>query len=286
MSTCKPLEDDSLKSTFAGDSATTGSVLSSGDPSDEYCPPSPCSPPASPFDRSRSTPSVNDRQIRPKLNTISLTQSVYDHWVPNTDNCQLCGLSFGLRSARHHCRICGKNVCRFCSPNRVQIDGHEKLQRACTPCVSSASQAGHIITSMCHRLNTLLPAESFALVMPDTASEAIDLLKSIVSRLERHDTEQKEWAADQSHRINQATIDALAKTSKVNSLTGELSDLQKDMKRTRCHLADIAAQLQSSSADSGSLAAVSEDARLEDMALFCKAALGMMDRSECKISNP
>eukprot|EP00747_Dinoflagellata_sp_TGD_P087927 gnl/TRDRNA2_/TRDRNA2_163819_c0_seq3.p1 gnl/TRDRNA2_/TRDRNA2_163819_c0~~gnl/TRDRNA2_/TRDRNA2_163819_c0_seq3.p1 ORF type:complete len:275 (-),score=43.19 gnl/TRDRNA2_/TRDRNA2_163819_c0_seq3:152-934(-) len=61
-------------------------------------------------------------------------------WESDAPNCTLCGTTFDKRclKLRHHCRICGKNVCAACSPNQVQLEGQRRLQRACTPCVTVA----------------------------------------------------------------------------------------------------------------------------------------------------
>merc|ERR1719379_1015885 len=64
-------------------------------------------------------------------------------WEENTTSCGVCGTRFQKRrmTRRHHCRICGKCVCSSCSPSMVQLEGHKKPQRACTPCVKNATVA-------------------------------------------------------------------------------------------------------------------------------------------------
>ena len=36
-------------------------------------------------------------------------------WLPDTNLCQLCLMNFTLLNRRHHCRLCGINVCGACS---------------------------------------------------------------------------------------------------------------------------------------------------------------------------
>ena len=37
-------------------------------------------------------------------------------WTPNSAACEVCEASFTLFSRRHHCRRCGKCVCKTCAP--------------------------------------------------------------------------------------------------------------------------------------------------------------------------
>jgi hypothetical protein len=68
------------------------------------------------LDRIRNDPSSHhvsqlDR-IRPRIAT---------NWIPDhaVDACQICKAEFGLTFRRHHCRACGKVVCRYCSPKEI-----------------------------------------------------------------------------------------------------------------------------------------------------------------------
>lgn len=60
-------------------------------------------------------------------------------WEDNTPNCSICGVRLGKRhfNPRHHCRICGRCVCKGCSSHEVQVLGHDKPQRACKDCFGS-----------------------------------------------------------------------------------------------------------------------------------------------------
>ena len=54
----------------------------------------------------------------------------------SSDECQICHKNFGLLSLRHHCRVCGREVCSSCSPERVAIarlEYHTPV-RVCVDC--------------------------------------------------------------------------------------------------------------------------------------------------------
>jgi len=65
------------------------------------------------------------------------TDHVLGNWQEDTTSCGLCGITIGKLS-RHHCRICGLCVCASCSPSGFQVDGSNKVQRACAACVANA----------------------------------------------------------------------------------------------------------------------------------------------------
>jgi len=60
------------------------------------------------------------------------------HWQENASHCGICAAALGKRrmKPRHHCRICGRCVCAFCSANSVTVAGSPGLHRACNPCVA------------------------------------------------------------------------------------------------------------------------------------------------------
>mmetsp|Transcript_138797 Transcript_138797/g.241503 ORF Transcript_138797/g.241503 Transcript_138797/m.241503 type:complete len:420 (-) Transcript_138797:123-1382(-) len=60
-------------------------------------------------------------------------------WEEDATHCRVCNNPIG-KLRRHHCRICGRCVCTPCSPSSICLNGQPKLQRACTPCVSSVSR--------------------------------------------------------------------------------------------------------------------------------------------------
>jgi len=58
-------------------------------------------------------------------------------WTPDSATCQICSAKFSMTKRRHHCRKCGKCVCKACSPNKMSLDGYKGLQRVCCTCTRS-----------------------------------------------------------------------------------------------------------------------------------------------------
>eukprot|EP00037_Helgoeca_nana_P024104 m.253964 g.253964 ORF g.253964 m.253964 type:complete len:1014 (-) comp26534_c1_seq1:6980-10021(-) len=55
-------------------------------------------------------------------------------------HCNGCDKQFTFLLRRHHCRICGKVYCRFCTCCRVQTTLQKKPVRSCTPCYEYVSK--------------------------------------------------------------------------------------------------------------------------------------------------
>lgn len=62
-------------------------------------------------------------------------------WVVDADcdACMSCHGKFGMTKWRHHCRMCGNNICNSCSPHRVDLNEECDLQesglsRVCNQC--------------------------------------------------------------------------------------------------------------------------------------------------------
>lgn len=79
-------------------------------------------------------------------------------------HCYLCGSKFGeLVNRKHHCRMCGANVCHACSPNLIEVSG--ELQRFCGPCVMGGAGALDLlprlqhVLEMLHMFTSVLPGE-------------------------------------------------------------------------------------------------------------------------------
>ena len=60
-------------------------------------------------------------------------------WQPNDTApvCMLCKRGFNIFRWRHHCRICGKVFCNFCTPHRARVRGYLDLERICILCKSA-----------------------------------------------------------------------------------------------------------------------------------------------------
>lgn len=62
-------------------------------------------------------------------------------WLPDdcTDTCMICGKSFGLvLNRKHHCRLCGKIICKACSSMTVILQdiNDSNPQRICIECAN------------------------------------------------------------------------------------------------------------------------------------------------------
>eukprot|EP00039_Didymoeca_costata_P028853 m.22320 g.22320 ORF g.22320 m.22320 type:complete len:392 (-) comp7387_c0_seq2:2053-3228(-) len=71
-----------------------------------------------------------------------------DAWVPNSEAkiCQICKVTkFGGTVRRHHCRNCGKCVCKSCSNQKFERSGL-RMTKVCTVCYQFLSEvaAGHV----------------------------------------------------------------------------------------------------------------------------------------------
>ena len=60
-------------------------------------------------------------------------------WQPDDTApvCMLCKRGFNIFRWRHHCRICGKVFCNFCTPHRARVQGYLDLERICILCKSA-----------------------------------------------------------------------------------------------------------------------------------------------------
>ena len=68
-------------------------------------------------------------------------------WVPDdaSSTCQVCRRAFTLTRRRHHCRACGKLVCRICAPaansKPIPAMGYFEPVRHCKACFRSKNVA-------------------------------------------------------------------------------------------------------------------------------------------------
>ena len=68
--------------------------------------------------------------------TTALIQSKIPSWSISPV-CQICSRSFNIANRRHHCRNCGKNICKHCKIKaNFEIEGFYKLQKVCKICAS------------------------------------------------------------------------------------------------------------------------------------------------------
>lgn len=52
----------------------------------------------------------------------------------NSDNCELCAKKFKLTFRSHHCRVCSKTVCNYCSLERRLSQEDESKYFTCNEC--------------------------------------------------------------------------------------------------------------------------------------------------------
>ena len=69
-------------------------------------------------------------------------------WQPNDTApvCMLCKRGFNIFRWRHHCRICGKVFCNFCTPHRARVRGYLDLERICILCKSATLKSTRNMT--------------------------------------------------------------------------------------------------------------------------------------------
>jgi hypothetical protein len=99
----------------------------------------------------------------------------HDNWTADSFACEICSSNFHVAKRRHHCRKCGKCICKTCSPNRIILDGYEGPQRVCSPCVLDTSV----------RLQAALErAENAEAINAASADELHEATKATARRLE------------------------------------------------------------------------------------------------------
>ena len=75
--------------------------------------------------------------------SIESTKEGNAPWVPDlvVNRCMICGRKFGMLSRKHHCRNCGKCICKFCAPSKntrpIMSMGLNEPVRHCKLCYRS-----------------------------------------------------------------------------------------------------------------------------------------------------
>lgn len=106
--------------------------------------------PVSPFDNDDASTSEEEGFNHHEMsNMTSLSSSRFPHHshpvsraAPEWKNdiaCYICRATFGVFRHRHHCRSCGKSICRDHSGGKVQVSKSSGPQRVCIVCYSAAS---------------------------------------------------------------------------------------------------------------------------------------------------
>jgi len=121
----------------------------------------------------------------------------------NTAACEVCSKRFQMMSRRHHCRICGKCVCESCSPSMVQLEGHKKVQRVCTPCVANgikATVATDRLVLLAQRLEHAADADARFDSTPRTATPAAPAVTKMTEAAEMAEASGR-WDTEHAHKI-------------------------------------------------------------------------------------
>ena len=67
--------------------------------------------------------------------TTALIQSKIPSWSISPV-CQICSKIFSITRGRHHCRNCGKNICKKCIlSGNFEIEGFYRLKKVCRNCI-------------------------------------------------------------------------------------------------------------------------------------------------------
>ncbi|KAL6049551.1 Rabenosyn-5 [Balamuthia mandrillaris] len=91
---------------------------------------------------SQATTSTSSGFTPPPLR-YSTSTLVSPRWRPDKEvkECQSCGVKFGVRKRKHHCRVCGDIFCEECSCYSLPLGGQRKSTqavRACRVCYNIA----------------------------------------------------------------------------------------------------------------------------------------------------
>jgi hypothetical protein len=55
----------------------------------------------------------------------------------HSDACELCDVAFGFLTLRHHCRLCGRSLCRSCCRARISLSFVKGKQMCCFECLEN-----------------------------------------------------------------------------------------------------------------------------------------------------
>ncbi|XP_067138232.1 uncharacterized protein Sptz isoform X2 [Centruroides vittatus] len=83
------------------------------------------------------TSSVSNVPIQMEKFSIPLSVPRKEDWVPDEQvrKCMICqNEQFSMFNRRHHCRRCGRVVCKTCSQHRFPVEGYDSSTRVCDEC--------------------------------------------------------------------------------------------------------------------------------------------------------
>lgn len=146
----------------------------------------------------------------PTKGTSAEGSNAQAHWEADATNCFRCEKVFNRAKMinRHHCRICGKNVCGKCSPSSLQLAGWPAPQRVCTTCASVTEQASQLkerVLALSQQLYVIHdPQAIHAAAEAETLDEAIAFCEGAVLPLKVCQTRTYRSLEDLGKRLNSA----------------------------------------------------------------------------------
>ena len=69
-------------------------------------------------------------------------------WMDDNDSpcCLICDNNWSLKRRRHHCRNCGRLVCKECSNQKVKLEeGDTETKRVCDDCLVTIEEKKQIL---------------------------------------------------------------------------------------------------------------------------------------------
>eukprot|EP01126_Amoeba_proteus_P060637 TRINITY_DN8046_c0_g3_i1.p1 TRINITY_DN8046_c0_g3~~TRINITY_DN8046_c0_g3_i1.p1 ORF type:complete len:142 (-),score=27.40 TRINITY_DN8046_c0_g3_i1:59-484(-) len=100
-------------------------------------------------------------------------------WMPDdvTKVCLLCKVRFTTFNRRHHCRQCGRVVCRKCSSHEKYLPGKGKKVRVCTGCFNIQNNSQIIFKCVAlYNYNPVILPEARAIKLPFKAGDVLGIL--------------------------------------------------------------------------------------------------------------
>lgn len=102
-------------------------------------------------------------------------------------NCVICNAEFSVTNRRHHCRPCGRCVCKGCSPSSIVMEGLKGMQRACNPCIAATANVRSMSNNLAEfgaSLHAMCGVKLDVMNKFDDVEDAITFCKSALAPLQ------------------------------------------------------------------------------------------------------